>query len=182
MKKLIITVAFACAAAFAQAANFTWGSGGGEWYDQNGDEMYGGTAFLYLGTVTASDTAFNTASATLITSSGFDSDQWVYGNYDVDNMSSSDLVTSTDAGQAYSIVLVNKAVSTLDGYEGEYTILTGSSARGQLPGATVTYYASFVNDTAPVTTSSTMGAVPEPTSGLLLLLGMAGLALKRKRA
>ena len=25
-------------------------------------------------------------------------------------------------------------------------------------------------------------AVPEPTSGLLLLLGMAGLALKRKRA
>ena len=26
------------------------------------------------------------------------------------------------------------------------------------------------------------GAVPEPTSGLLLLLGMAGLALKRKRA
>ena len=27
-----------------------------------------------------------------------------------------------------------------------------------------------------------VGAVPEPTSGLLLLLGMAGLALKRKRA
>ena len=26
------------------------------------------------------------------------------------------------------------------------------------------------------------GAVPEPTSGLLMLLGMAGLALKRKRA
>lgn len=26
------------------------------------------------------------------------------------------------------------------------------------------------------------GAVPEPTSGLLMLLGMAGLALRRKRA
>ena len=182
MKKLIITAAFACAAAFAQAANFTWGSAGGEWYDQNGDEMYGGTAFLYLGTVTASDTAFNTAAATLITSSGFDSDQWVYGNVDTDNMSSSDLVTSTDAGQAYSIILVNKAVSSLDGYEGEYTILTGLSERGELPGATVSYYAMFQNDSAPITTSSTMGAVPEPTSGLLLLLGMAGLALKRKRA
>ena len=182
MKKLIITAAVICAAAFAQAANFTWGSGGGEWYDQNGDDMYGGTAFLYLGTVTASDTAFNTAAATLITSSGFDDNQWVYGNYDVDNLSSSDLVASTDAGQIYSIVLVNKAVSTLDGYEGEYTILTGSSARGQLPGATVTYYAVFQNDTAPITTSSTMGAVPEPTSGLLMLVGMAGLALRRRRA
>lgn len=31
-------------------------------------------------------------------------------------------------------------------------------------------------------TSGSFGAVPEPTSGLLVLLGMAGLALKRKRA
>ena len=31
-------------------------------------------------------------------------------------------------------------------------------------------------------TWTSVGAVPEPTSGLLLLLGMAGLALKRKRA
>ncbi|MBR4616199.1 MAG: PEP-CTERM sorting domain-containing protein [Kiritimatiellae bacterium] len=30
--------------------------------------------------------------------------------------------------------------------------------------------------------ASNWAAVPEPTSGLLLLLGMAGLALKRKRA
>ena len=30
--------------------------------------------------------------------------------------------------------------------------------------------------------SGSFGAVPEPTSGLLLLLGVAGLALKRKRA
>ena len=31
-------------------------------------------------------------------------------------------------------------------------------------------------------TSANYSAVPEPTSGLLLLLGVAGLALKRKRA
>ena len=30
--------------------------------------------------------------------------------------------------------------------------------------------------------SGSFGAVPEPTSGMLVLLGMAGLALKRERA
>ena len=33
-----------------------------------------------------------------------------------------------------------------------------------------------------ITSTGTIGSVPEPTSGLLLLLGVAGLALKRKRA
>ena len=37
-------------------------------------------------------------------------------------------------------------------------------------------------DTTAAATAWTAAAVPEPTSGLLLLLGMAGLALKRKRA
>ena len=30
--------------------------------------------------------------------------------------------------------------------------------------------------------AANFGAIPEPTSGLLLLLGVAGLALKRRRA
>lgn len=33
-----------------------------------------------------------------------------------------------------------------------------------------------------ISNTGTIGSVPEPTSGLLLLLGVAGLALKRKRA
>ena len=40
----------------------------------------------------------------------------------------------------------------------------------------------FYSNLASVSASGTFESVPEPTSGLLLLLGMAGLALKRKQA
>ena len=33
-----------------------------------------------------------------------------------------------------------------------------------------------------ITSTGTIGAVPEPTSGLLMLIGIAGLALRRRRA
>jgi len=39
-----------------------------------------------------------------------------------------------------------------------------------------------INATKPASGFTYAAAVPEPTSGLMLLLGMAGLALKRKRA
>lgn len=40
----------------------------------------------------------------------------------------------------------------------------------------------FGNQASATQNASNWAAVPEPTSGLLMLLGMAGLALKRKRA
>ena len=41
---------------------------------------------------------------------------------------------------------------------------------------------SHISMTASAASSATWTAVPEPTSGLLMLLGIAGLALRRKRA
>ena len=184
MKKLIILSATLALVCTVNAANFVWGSAGGEWYDKDSSDLTAGsaTAFLYLGTVTASATAFDLTGKTLLASSGFDDATWAFGNIDTDNLSSSADLANTTAGQLYSIVLVNKNVSTLEGFEGNYTILTGSSLEAAVPGATVTYYADFINSDAPITLSNTMTAAPEPTSGMLILLGMAGLALKRKRA
>jgi hypothetical protein len=181
MKKIMIlasAIAISCA---ANAAQYVWGLSSYDYQDKSGTPLEDGTAFFFLGTVTASDTAFDLSQATYITYGGFDANNYAYGHVDNSNLLSSDAITSTAAGQAYSIVLVDANVTTLEGYEGDYTIVTGTSNAGVLPGATNTYYADFVNGTSSAYTTSTM-AVPEPTSGLLLLLGMAGLALKRKRA
>lgn len=190
MKKLIACASVALAACAVNAASFVWGFGAGDYEDINGDRdstygVYtGGKAFLFLGTVTASESAFDLSSATYITSAGFDADMYTYGYAASDAPMSSDLVQSTDAGQAFSLVLVDKDVSSLNGYEGNYVLYTGTSGRDAIPGATVTYYATFQQNDNPIAASdwATMGSVPEPTSGLLILLGVAGLALKRKRA
>ena len=197
MRKLLL-LASAMVIGFAtQASSYAWGFNGYNYVDStgagyNGDfEMNlwdGGKAFLFLGAVTASDSAFDFSSATFITSSTFDSTYLVYGNDGTEGMSASDLVQSTESGQAFSLILVDDTLvsdSSLSSYKGNYVLYVGSSEEGTLPGATVSHYAAFMNG-SPVAQSDwqTMGAspIPEPTSGLLMLLGMAGLALKRKHA
>ena len=189
MKKLMILAAATVMTCAVNASSYIWGFGAGDYEDINGNRddvlgVYaGGKAFLYLGTVTASDTAFDTSSATFITSATFDADMYTYGNENTAAPSSSDAIASTTAGQAFSLILVDSNVASLDGYEGNYVLYTGSSTQGVVPGATVSYYAEFMQNDNPIAASdwATMG-VPEPTSGLLLLLGVAGLALRRKRA
>ena len=189
MKKLIMLTSVVMTACALNAAQYVWGFGAGDYEDINGDRdatygVYtGGKAFLYLGTVMASESAFDLSAATLIDTATFDADMYTYGNANTDALSSSDLVTSTAAGQAFSLILVDNAVSTLDEYTGNYVLYNGSSVESAVPGATVSYYAEFMQGDNPIAATdwATMG-VPEPTSGLLMLLGMAGLALKRKRA
>jgi hypothetical protein len=50
------------------------------------------------------------------------------------------------------------------------------------PAAQETSPGTLALTSANFTGSGTIGAVPEPTSGLLMLLGVAGLALRRRRA
>ena len=181
MKRLMILTAIVAVACTANAGSFIWGFGGGAYTDHTGADYTDGTALLFLGTVTASESGFNTSAATLIATAGYDANWYSYGNVDTDNLSSSDAVSGT-SGITYSLVLVEKSgVTTLDNFEGYYTLTTGTSTEGAIPGATTTLYADMVNYDAMIQTSNQMSAVPEPTSGLLILLGMAGLALKRKR-
>ena len=193
MKKLMIAAAIVCAAAFAQAAEYNWGLTGYDYLGPNGEGVTGdgnywdgGTAYLFLGTVTASDTAFDLSSATFITKNGYDSEAWLYGQTDTGAGITSAAVTSTAAGQAFSIIVTDKNVDSLAGYEGNYVLITATSGDAFMNPGSGNPVAQFTSEVgfggATGNNWQTMGAVPEPTSGLLLLLGVAGLALKRKRA
>ena len=196
MRKLLIAFAAMSIGVAAQAASYCWGiqsfdylgpDGSGYDSDVGANVWSGGTAFLYLGTV-AYDNGFDTTSATFVNSSQFDDVNYGYGVLDVSDISSlptSDAISAA-GGQAYSIVLVDAQVSSLDDAAiNNYIILSGTST-GEYDPIAEASYAYFIDTTTVIggdgVAWAPAEAIPEPTSGLLLLLGMAGLALKRKKA
>ena len=89
-------------------------------------------------------------------------------------------VSSLDAGSNMNVyyVVLNTSADPDTYYKWSDTLTgreeSGSEALGsnwQIAGSTIN-----------AATWTQVGAVPEPTSGLLMLLGMAGLALRRRRA
>ena len=185
MKKLMILTSLLAMACGLQASSFTWGfANEGDYLNKDGNAFDSGTAFLFLGTVTASESAFNLSQATYVLSAGYVDDY--FGVIDTDGMPASEVVASTSAGQDFSLLLFDTAGMTqsdLATYEGNYVLYTGTSEEGTLPGVTPVKYGKFLRyGEVEASSWSTMSAVPEPTSGLLMLLGIAGLALRRRRA
>ena len=80
-------------------------------------------------------------------------------------------------GTYYAVVLYTATEGGKDYFMGNFATATIEAAQD----VDVSDLALKMGGTGNATAWST-AAVPEPTSGLLLLLGMAGLALKRKRA
>ena len=202
MKKVMMGLAAVAMAMSLSAAEYNWGLNsfdyvgpdGSGYIEDFGNFYDGGYAMLFLGTVTAGENAFDLGSATLVTAGGFDAANFVYGNQDPGAGLTSDKVTSTAAGQAFTIIMLDKIVTDLDGYEGNYAIINGVSADQMTNPGNGNYVAQFINSdpltqgmwsqmtAAPVIPEPDMPNVPEPTSGLLLVLGVAGLALRRKQA
>ncbi|MBQ2628072.1 MAG: PEP-CTERM sorting domain-containing protein [Kiritimatiellae bacterium] len=152
MKKLIIAVAIVCAAVVSQAAAFVWD--GFDITDINGD-AYTGSAVLHCVEV-ASISATGAITAGDLSGEDFSSDLFVAGETYNFYFTSEDADGNTYQSETVSAPAYGVGVGTFT-FEGNGTWTAAPTPPGPTP-------------------------VPEPTSGLLLVLGVAGLALKRKRA
>ena len=188
MKKLMVAFAAVAMAAAANAGAFAWGFSSGLDEGSAGGYLEQATGMLFLGTVGQTDNgdgtySLNFASATFITAGGFD-DSFMIGSPNF-NPDITDARISDEISQKYSLVLFEAdGVTDYTNYEGKYFLVSKDSVITADPD-TSTPYAQMVYSNVVAQSdwkTAAPGTVPEPTSGLLLLLGVAGLALKRKRA
>ena len=156
MKKLLILAAVMVAGVAANAASFKWS--GANIYGPDGNK-FTGTAELFCDALSSTVLSTVNVNNGAITATTFDN--------------------ATAVGDT-SYDFYFKITTTYDSKEVTYT----SAAKSVTALETGTATIGFGNQQSATTAAGAWAtaAVPEPTSGLLLLLGVAGLALKRKRA
>ena len=195
MKKLIIAAAIAAGALVSQAASFSWVTSG-KAYAIDSTTM---TAGLAAGQTYGVGSNNASSMYNQITSFGA---VWSYVITLTDGVTSEELsgtLVAADFSSRYVNETSGLATSLFDGATGDdpitinYSIvLTGNVTDGLDKNWTITsdtiagtWKYSGVGDlklSTVAASSWSTAAVPEPTSGLLMLLGMAGLALRRRRA
>ena len=187
MKKLMIALAIAAVAATSNAASVNWGAG-------TVLEPSGATAnksvtgYLFL----IDSATFTTLSASATDGSTLSAAVWgAYGDklgdaYASGTTSKRGALTLIDDSKPYGAGETAYAALIYTYGTGDDLQYIGNIGSAEFTSAMDVDMAgmalNILGDTTKGATAWTAAAVPEPTSGLLLLLGMAGLALKRKRA
>ena len=185
MKKLMIIAAVALCAAYANAASFSW-MNSANMTDETGATLAsmspaGTLALVYLGNDSANiDWTAATVVDTMTPQFSSSMGKSVAKGSSTFNFTMSDY----ENGDIFGVVFKDGSDKLFylqqggENYKPTYTI-SGLSAENSPLGAFDFASSSFFGSTAP---SAAVANVPEPTSALLLVLGMAGLALRRKRA
>ena len=191
MKKLLIVAAVALSAAITQAASVSWSVSG--LLDSKGNSMSSGAGYVFttkgpnattvaavteaLGALTSADalkTYLSDNSLMALKGSVSGGGITVSG---VD-LATSGIPAATTGVKIFAVIVDDDTF----GDDVKYVVTTASS-NVKTPAADTTNVAIFgLSNSATLTPSNWTAAAPEPTSGLLLLLGVAGLALRRKRA
>ena len=191
MKKLMIAAVIVCTAAFAQAASFDWGMSSTEWQGGTYDGTYanyGAHYALYLVDSFTEIQGYDPSTGKLMVDGVALSalDTYDPTNSELDNGAfltdyTAESVAALNGKNIIAIVYDPESVA--DKYAAAVYAVSGLDDGGQ-PKA---LYLDGVGDSNFTTSTHLSEApladiAPEPTSGLLLLIGVAGLALKRRRA
>lgn len=188
MKKLMIAAAIVCAVATSQAASFVWKTAktGGAVNAFVGGSIVASTAYIF-----ASDQA-----SAIVTAFAAGKD-WTAGSLDSSSISAAGkIAVKTDtfeyggSGVAATINAIFAFTENVGGTDYLY-VSSVASANGPATGSeTINFTEGGVSTALNDATKGYSAAgwynvasspIPEPTSGLMLLIGVAGLALRRKQ-
>ena len=186
MKKLMIALVATAFAAVANAASIQWGTSG-DLSNPDGSPA-GGEGYITMYLFSINEATYNT-----LTAGGASSvSAKVWDTYGKSLASATDSYVDDGMGQ---ITILDPGTFGVGDTAYAATLLVydeGSGATHYIGNAAEFTFAAdidkeildldtFIGGSAG-STAVTWTAVPEPTSGLLMLLGVAGLALRRKRA
>ena len=181
MKKLFTFAACSMLAVVTNAAAVGWSLAGATNYKGNAYEFF----------VIGQNGVDSIATITALLDAGTSTDAYAFGSGSIAANGNAMVAASAsgkslDAGNSYTGFFVIFDTATATSGTSKYALVSGAANLTQNPSSTAAQFtfvagnqSTFLNNSA---NWSSYGAVPEPTSGLLVLLGMAGLALKRKRA